>query len=442
MKKIFHSLAVASLLLTVPLASCDKKLDINPKDSIDAANALNTSADVEAALVGAYDGLSDNDLYVGNIPFISELLADNGEIDFVGTYVQPRQFFQKSVLVNNSFVAGVWNNAYNTINIANNVLANLDKVTASRKDRVEGEAKFLRAAMHFELVRLFGKDWNDGSPQSNLGVPLVLTPTKQLDASVQVPRNTVAEVYAQVIKDFQDAEAKIPASNGFFATKASAAGMLARVYLQQSRFADAAAAANRVIASGRYSLVSSYADEFTTTTNTSEDVFAMQVTSQDNTTDNLNSYFSGSQRGDIEVLQPHLDLYGPTDERGEFFDAPYSLKFDQQYGNVKVMRLAEMYLVRAEGNFRAGGTPVGATPLADVNTVRARAGATLLTAVTLPQILLERRRELAFEGFRLHDVKRNKENVGTLPYNSPQLVLPIPQRELDVNPNLKQNPGY
>lgn len=441
MKKTFRFLTLTALLATAVLAGCNDKLDVEPVDRIDAAKALNTSADVEAALVGAYSALSSNRLYAGYIQFTSELLGDAGEIAFVGTFTQPREYIQKTVITNNTFAAATWLDAYQTINIANNVLANIGKVSAARRDRVEGEALFIRAALYFELVRLYGKDWSNGSPQTNLGVPLVLSPTLELGAANQVARNTVAEVYTQVLSDLTAAEAKLPVTNGFFATRGAAAGMLSRVYLQQRRFAEAAQAANRVItSSNRYSLTSSFEEEFTTTTNTSEDVFAIQITSQDGLND-LNTYFSPSQRGDIEVQDDHLNLYAADDERGAFFDDVYTLKFDNQYGNVKVMRLAELYLTRAEANFRAG-TAVGSTPLADVNLVRARVGLPALPQVTLAAILRERRLELAFEGFRLWDAKRNGETIGTLAATDDRLVLPIPQRERDVNPRLVQNPGY
>lgn len=441
MKKIIKYLALGATLVAGPLASCSGKLDVQPVDRVRAENALLTSADVEAALVGAYSALSSNRLYGGYIQFFSELLGDNGDISFVGTFVQPRQFIQKDLLVGNTFVSATWTDSYQTINITNNVLNNLDKVVAVRKDRVEGEAKFIRAALYFELVRLYGRDWSDGNPQTNLGVPLVLTPTAQINAASQVSRNTVAEVYTQVIADLTAAELKLPAGNGFFATKGAAAAMLARVYLQQTRYADAGAAANRVIASTRYQLVGSVAEEFATATNTSEDVFAIQITSQDGLND-LNTFFSGSQRGDIEIDGGFIGLYSATDERGDLFDGgTYTTKYDNQYGNIKVIRLAEMYLIRAEANRRLN-TTLGASPLSDINTVRSRAGAPARTTVSIDDILLERRLELAFEGFRLHDVRRLKKNLGSVAYNSAKLVLPIPQRERDVNPNLVQNPGY
>ncbi|WP_310397058.1 RagB/SusD family nutrient uptake outer membrane protein [Hymenobacter sp.] len=440
MKKNLHYFALAAALVTGALASCNSKLDVEPIDQVRAEKALLTSADVEAALVGSYNALGSNRLYGGYLQFYAELLGDNGDIDFVGTFTQPREFIQKTILVNNTFAAGTWTDAYEAINITNNVLANTDKVVAVRKKRVDGEARFIRAALYFELVRLYARDWGDGNPQSNPGVPLVLAPTAAINEASRVARSTVAEVYARVIMDLDTAEAKLPVTNGFFATKGAAAAMLARVYLQQGRYAEAAAAANRVIASGRYPLIGTFAEEFEVTTNTPEDVFAIQITVQDGLND-LNTYFSGSQRGDIEVSEDFIDLYDANDERGSFFDDVYTLKFDKQYGNVKVIRSAEMYLIRAEGNLRQG-TAVGATPLSDINRVRDRAGATPLAVASIDSVLNERRLELAFEGFRLHDLRRLKQNVGSLPFNAPRLILPIPQRERDVNPNLVQNDFY
>ncbi|GAA4050114.1 RagB/SusD family nutrient uptake outer membrane protein [Hymenobacter glaciei] len=455
MKKIVYALATA-LLLAGPLSSCNSKLDIAPVDSIAADKALLTSSDVEAALVGCYTGIQNAEAYGGYIQLMSDLLADDGEITFIGTFIPPNQINRKSILKDNGFVSAIWVNAYNVINRTNNVLANIDKLdTPAKRARVEGEARFIRAAMYFELVRLYARDWADGTPASNPGVPLVLTPTKVVDASSQVARNTVAEVYAQVISDFTTAESKMTATSSagsFFANNAAAAAMLSRVYLQQGRFTEAAAAANRAITS-KYILNPSYVDEFYSGAdllgNSSEDIFAIQNSAQSGS-NQLNTFYSSNQRGDISVEQAHLDLYDPKDERLELFDITagqtYSLKYDSQYGNIKLIRLAEMYLTRAEANFRAG-TTVGATPLSDINRVRTRAGLAPYTTLTLARILNERKLELAFEGFRLADVKRNRETVHdpsgvALPWNSPRLIFPIPLREINANPKLTQNAGY
>jgi starch-binding outer membrane protein, SusD/RagB family len=104
-------------------------------------------------------------------------------------------------------------------------------------------------------------------------------------------------------------------------------------------------------------------------------------------------------------------------------------------------RLAEMYLTRAEANFRLG-TAVGATPEDDVNLIRERVNLDPIVGITLDQILLERHLELAFEGHLLHDLKRTQSDIGGVPFNDPSLIYPIPQRERIINPDLQQNAGY
>lgn len=454
MKKLLFGLFTGSLLAG-SLASCNNKLDVPPVDSIDVAQALNSSSDVQAALVGAYTGLQDINAYGGYIQFFSDLLPSNGDIQFTGTFIEPQEIQRKLILKDNATVANIWLRAYSTINRVNNVLANTGKLdTPDKQAAGEGEARFIRALVYFDLVRLYGKAYNDGTPASNPGVPLVLTPTLGISASNLVARNSVAEVYTQIISDLTTAETKLPATNGFFATKGAAAALLARVYLQQGRFADAANAANRIIATGQYRLTTNYADNFVASNssgllpNSVEDVFAIQISAQSGI-NQLNTFYSKNRRGDLKA-RTILTQYETGDDRRTLYvgtTTAYSTKYDALYGNVKLIRLAEMYLTRAEGNLRAG-TVVGATPLADINRIRARAKLAPLLTVTLANVLKERRLELAFEGFRLGDLKRNQESTvdpataAVIPWNSPRLILPIPLREINANPNLTQNEGY
>lgn len=458
MKKILPILAASTALV---FSSCDKRLDqITPANTVLATDALKTSADVQSLLAGGYAVMGGSDLYGGRFQYSADLLGDPvgaaSELFWQGTFTQPNEIYRKRILVNNSFVASTWTQAYRAINIANTVLANLSKVAKVQQDQVEGGAKFIRGAMYFELVRLYGRAWNDGDPNTNLGVPIILTatdvnnPDAVLGATSKVARNTVAAVYAQAIKDLSDAESKLTASapssatSTFFATTYAASGMLSRVYLQQGQYAQAATKANRVISSGIYRLTTPIADEFNSKINTNEDIFATQVTVQSGIND-LNTYYSTNGRGgDIAVQDALYTAYDPADDRSLLFNfdnGTLTTKFDQVYGNIHEMRLAEMYLTRAEGNYRAG-TTVGATPVDDINVILERAKLAPVASVTLADILTQRHLELAFEGFYLHDLKRNALPVGTLAYTSPRLVFPIPQRELDVNSNLTQNAGY
>ena len=446
-----RSIIYFCFMIAASLAGCSKALDTTPTQSISEADALKTSSDVQVALVGAYADLGKADSYGGRVFVNPDLLGDNNELIWSGTFQGMTQIFNKSIPVDNGFITNTWLTGYTTINDVNNVLSALTVVDAAQKDKVEGEAKFIRGLVYFDLVRLYGKAFNDGTPASNPGVPIVLTPTRSIDAASIVARNSVAEVYAQVIKDLTDAEAKLPATNGFFATKYSAAAILARVYLQQGDYANAAQAANRVIASGKYALNGSYADEFPSSpngpvpiSNTSEDIFAVQVNATQGIND-FNTFYSSNGRGDITINDVHLNLYETNDDRLNMFytdaGSVYTGKFENGYGNVHVVRLAEMYLIRAESNFRLA-TNVGATPLKDINTIRERVLLPDLATVSLAAILKERKLELAFEGFTLHDLKRLKLSTGTLAWNSPKLIYPVPDREIKVNKKLTQNEGY
>ncbi|RFZ82980.1 RagB/SusD family nutrient uptake outer membrane protein [Mucilaginibacter terrenus] len=453
MKK-FRPIYITALSTALLLTACNKQLDLKPFQQIEQDQAILTSTDVQITLVGAYNRLGLSDVYGGGAFFEPDLMATQSIIDWQGTYQDLTQMVSQTIPNDNGFVANMWLSSYQAVNQANNVIANLDKAEAAQKDRMEGEAKFIRGIVYFNLVEMYGKSYNDGSPATNPGVPIVLTPTKVVDETSKVSRASVEQTYQQVIADLTDAEAKLPASNSFYANKYSAAGMLARVYLQKGDYTNAAAAANRVISANKFSLVNPYTDEFpypaqVHVDNTTEDLFAVQVTPQQGT-NSMNTYYASaddSGRGDIIVRDNFLAEFEPDDERAEVYtldsdDVLRVGKFSNVYGNVRVIRLAEMYLIRAEANFRLG-TALGATPTSDINKIRERAGLNDVATVTLASILKERRLELAFEGgFFLHDAKRLKQNVGALPYNSPKLVFPIPLREINANANLTQNEGY
>jgi tetratricopeptide (TPR) repeat protein len=442
MKNIIENILLYSTAFFV--LGCNKKLDTTPTASIDAGSALTTSVDVRLALVGAYKDFGTADFFGGRIFLEGDLEAYGSEITWSGTYQELTQINNNNIPVDNGFVSGNWLAGYTAINDVNNVLGALDVVETGEKDKVAGEAEFIRASAYFELVKKFGKSWNDGDPAANPGVPLVLTPTHSITEENKVKRNTVAEVYAQVIKDLQDAEAKLPASNGFFATQSAAAAMLARVYLQKGDYANAAKEADNAINTTQAQLAASYADAFGVTSD--EDIFAIQVTTATGT-QGFNEFYSESNRGDIQITDTHLNLYDANDDRLTLFSQPdpdvYTLKFEELYGNVHTIRLAEMYLIRAEANFRAG-THVGDEPVNDINVIRNRVNLPSYTAagLTLDKILYERRLELAFEGFAMDDLKRLKGSVANLLWNSPKLIFPIPKREIVVNSSLTQNDGY
>jgi hypothetical protein len=435
-------------MLIFLLASCENELDLRPAQSISEEQALENEANIKAVLVGAYDELGSGNLFGGESLRNSELQGGDGEILWVGTFSAPREIFLKDMIAENGDAQGTWIDAYETINIANNVLTGLDKVNESDRAVVEGEALFIRALVYFELVRFYALPFEPGGGNTQVGVPLILTPTRSITSDNNVARANVSQVYDQILADLIQAEANLPLTNSWRASSTAASAALARVYLQMGDFSNARDKANVVIESGFYTLVLNYPEAFNRDANSTEDIFAIQVTNQDGT-NSMNTFFSipdfGGRDGDIDVLDGHLNLYDPADERLSLFylgnGAVRSGKWNNQFGNIGLFRLAEMYLVRAECNERLG-TAVGASPEEDYNTVHTRAGLPEVMDVSLEEILLERRLELAHEGFRIHDIKRLQQSIGGYAYNSDVLVFPIPARELDANPNLTQNPGY
>ena len=435
----------ASMVFTI---ACDSQLDIKPVQAIDESTALSTEQDVEVTLTGAYDGLGNSNLFGGAVQFFGELIGDEAEVRFGGTFSTLDELWRKTVSPTNTQTEATWLIAYSTINRANNVLSALDKVSDGKKARIEGEARLIRGLIYFDLVRFWGKAWGDGNNNTNLGVPIVTTPTKVVTEADSKPRATVAAVYTQVIEDLTKAESLLDdVSDAGFASKNAAQAILARVYLQQGNYAAARDAANKVISSNNFGLTPTFAEAFNDATNEDEIIFKLIVTDQDGI-NSMNTFFAPATfqgRGDIRVQAKHLALFTANDERGSFFvkasNNTFTAKFIDQYGDVPVVRLAEMYLIRAEANQRLNST-TGASPLEDLNTIRTRSGAAALTQATLANILKERRLELAFEGQLIHDSKRIKKSVGTLAFSDDKLVLPIPQREIDTNKSLVQNAGY
>lgn len=459
-KQLIYSLAV----LTLSLAACDKKLEINPFQTIDATTALTSAQDVESAIIGAYAHLGNAAMYGTNFNLLAELQASEGYITWRGTFAGYREVSVKTSLTNtNSEAERTWIRSYRAINTVNNVLEALPVVTeAADKSRLEGEARFVRGITLFELVRYYALPWGATANNSQPGVPIVLTATKTAEqASAKVARSTVAQVYVQVIDDLTKAIALLPADNGTRADKYAAQAFLARVYLQQSNYALVLSNANAIIVSDVYRLNPSVISAFRNR-NTQESIFEIQQNDQNNagnSNDGLTTFYASLPvngvsvgRGDVQVNNTFRDLYDANDARRRELlyigvkgggARLYSGKWVDFGANIPVVRLAEMHLIRAECNFRLGSV-TGAAPLADINAIRARAGAPALTAatLTLDNILRERQLELAFEGVRIHDLKRLKLSTGTFAWNAPKLLLPIPKREIDANEALTQNESY
>lgn len=434
------------------LLSCNKKLDVNPTQDVAEEFVFNNDANIKAALNGAYDAASNGYVLGGDFMLYSELLGADGEISWVGTYNEPREIYNKSILTNNGYVASTWAGSYKVINICNNIIANIARVDAADRDRIKGEALFLRGLMYFNMVELYAKPYSAGNITTNPGLQLVTTPTinGEITSANKVARSSVKDTYDLILADFTAAKPLLSDEIGVYASKYAASAILSRVYLQMENFTAARDEANEVINDSGAELTGSYALAFNNTSPSREDIFILPVTPQDGDNDmwlfwSTSDY--GARDGDVEVNQSHLDLYSPSDARlALFWDVDgtyYSGKWRYQYRFLPQVRLAEMYLTRAECNFRLS-TNVGATPDDDITTIRSRAGLGSIGSLTLDDILAERHLELAHEGQRIHDMKRLRQPVEGFSYDANKLVFPIPQREINaVGSNiLAQNEGY
>lgn len=447
MKKIF----ILAFILAV--FGCQEKLDINPRASLSPASV--TGADAEKLLLGVYDGLQAGNTSFYYLSYLTEdLSADN--LDYRATFFQHGEVNANSILVNNVLVSRYYNGPYAAIRRANDLINTVEPLPADqftpseRKNEILGSARYLRAYAYYRLVTLFG------------GVSITLSATTD-----NIPRNTESEVYDQIIEDLIFAKDNAPASTARSRVSSNAAkALLARVYLIRENWTEAAILAEEVISSGVYSLSSNYAGIWTSG-NSPEVVF------QINNTLNEGAAFHGffltapsfatGGRFELPVDPDLVAAYEADDKRKDGSIAPAGGTFAGQFQAIKfpgggngndpyyISRLSEMYLISAEAAAERDNNP--ASGLARLNEIRAIRG---LTTTSLPPratasmvefrdfIQSERRVELAFEGVRWTDLKRTGRAISTLPNvtSTNQLLYPIPQPAIDINPLLTQNPGY
>ncbi|KAA1247965.1 RagB/SusD family nutrient uptake outer membrane protein [Aquimarina sp. RZ0] len=439
-----------TFLFLVVTMGCEKELEISPTDNLQGEVAFESEANIASILVGTYDEAGQAASLGGSLQMFVDLIGATNEVNWNGSFLAPRQAFTKEILIDNGFVEGIWRNLYEVINQSNLVIDNLNIVTSSEdeKNRIEGEARFLRSLSYFDLIRNFAVPYQNGQTNSQRGVPLRTEGIVDYSVNIAIAPSSAEEVYDLIISDAMRAYDILPDSNSFFADKYAAQALLARVYFQQGNYAAARDAANDVLRNSGHQLASTYAGAFNNDSDSVEDIFSFQVTSQTGTNQLVIFYASeddGGRGGDITITDEYLNLFDDAnDVRGSFVyinpvnGRQLTQKYRNQFANITVFRIAEMHLIRLESNFREG-TSLGQDPLAEINALRARSNAVpLVGPLTSDLIFRERQLELAFEGFILNDVKRTQGMVGTIPFDDESIILPIPQAERDTNPLINQ----
>lgn len=465
MKRFTIKYLMLATVLLGSLASCKKSfLELNPPTSLTPEVALATQADLQVALRGAYAGLKSTALYGRSLMVIGDMMGDNTYQSTLNTN-RYTLFNNNTYTVTDGDVAGLWNASYSVILRANNII-NSPVAANAAVNQYKGEAYAIRALAYYNLVRFFATPYTQDP--SALGVPLVTT----YNADLKPGRAKVSEVYALINADLTQAYTLMTTfTNSSQFSKYAAKALQAKVYNTMGDKANAKTAALDVITNSGFTAVSATAHAgywagVSFRTDKVETLFELSFDAVANNAFDALAYIylQSGNYGDMLCADDLYALYAATDARkalyatgtrgglASVFVNKYG-SFSGDHSDTKVIRMAEMYLIAAEASYPANE----ADAKKYVNEVTSRRGAAAIAstgAALLEDIITERRKELAFEGERYHDLQRLKRDVvrgtnypataRTIAFSNFRRIMPIPQGELDANPTIKaqQNPGW
>ena len=460
------------VIVLITITSCsDSFLNPEPTDSISDGEVFKSYTTARAALVGAYDQLSSYTFEGLFVPIMSDLVGEDVMIHPEQNYNWFVPVYQMSTLPNYQFSENPWWSGYKIIYDANKIIVNAKTVpdaTEDQKDRLEGEARVLRAFVMLKLVQIFAPAY-----VSDANAPSILLVTKPMTADDEnLPRAPLNKVYEQIEADLLAAINLLDYSDekGFF-DKRSAQAVLARVYLNKGQWAEArdmavAAATDVPLVSGSQLFDGFYYRN-------SETIFTVAYTADDNNgyVSIPSFYYPISGYSSIRANDKFVNMFSSGDIRKGFFlfeptidkDRNLILKFqhNNSIGNAEriSIRASEMYLIEAECEAKLKNYSKAQNVLYDIQK-RANPAAKKSTKTgeeLISEVLLERRKELFGEGFRWNDIKRTqgrfkregdhwvKFNFGPEDADYYRMTFPIPQSEIDANKMISQsnqNAGY
>lgn len=467
MKKILTPVVILLLL-----QSCSSDLlNTSPEATKVTSQFYTDASQIEQGINAVYGTLQYTGQYQQAMLVIGEIPSDNtydevpandsftyGEFDFFT--IQP----------NNSLIASTWKDHYIGIQQANIILNRIDAIQdmaqATKSSRI-GEMKFLRALMYFNLVRVFGD------------VPLVTKETTNVNDYFGQGRTPVSDVYAFIEKELKDAIPLLPAATTQKGrvTKAAAMGILGKVLITENKYSDALPYLSQIDGLG-YSLLSDVSKIFDVTNkNNAEIIFDVQFASGINGNSEGSPAFQlFSPSGTVAGAKGHnlptkeiYNLYAGNDQRKSAYigltsnGISYTKKIVKTSNviadggsNIVVLRLADVYLMMAECYAKANDL---SNANGYLNKIKARAGVASVNLVSqqalLAEIDKERRLELVGEGHRWFDLVRTGKAVqvmtqhfastpgySTATIDQHNLLMPVPQGQINTDPAIKQNPGY
>ncbi|MCC5920009.1 MAG: RagB/SusD family nutrient uptake outer membrane protein [Cyclobacteriaceae bacterium] len=426
------------------LGACDI-LDLEPQQSIPAESAVVDRQGVERALLGCYSIMQGGSYYGGNFLIVGDLASDNADATATGQSIL--QIGNNAIVSDNTIVEGMWNTMYSGINRVNTLLQTMegiDELSDNFRNTTRGELLFLRALHHFNLVLLFGD------------VPIATRPTLTVADIEDLPRRPISEVIEVILEDLEDAEELMsPSTQKARASQGAASALLARVHLYAENFQLAADYANKTIEEYGYQLEDNFTDLFPAASS-SESIFEIFFNEQDRNRI-AQTWAPISLQGTNEVSESAslVAAFSDEDDRRDVTlwpgSGPYAVKYrDIANGTdrVYVVRLAEMFLIRAEARAR-GNIGIPSEIRQDIDRLRNRAGLENIAASVdlIDAIENERRLEFAKEGHRWFDLIRLNRAIDRIETvnSTNQLLFPIPLTEIIVNSEISQsdqNPGY
>lgn len=492
--KNFKTGLIAGAIALTAATSC-KKLDLYPANQIEVSNAFQSVKDAGQWDNGFYATLRGR--VYGPYVITQDVQADqlNASLDYGNRNGAPHRW-------GDSFLAdetsGIWQGYYYGIADINKALEGFETIQASGADltklnQYKGDALLARAYYYHNLIIRYAKAYEPSTAATELGVPLLT----KYDLNAMPARATVKQVYDQIIADINQAKTYLAGVTGnqgsVYFTIDAALALEARVKLHMQDWAGAFTAANTVIAANKYPLISSAAayKAYWATDGTQETILqsAISTTTEVPNVNNIYlGFLSGNGRFDPDFIPSKwvVDSFSDADIRkAAYFEAknvsvstfnvPGIVLVNKYPGNPvyftgtftnyvqvpKIFRVAELYLIAAEAAARGGNEGNAITPLNALRVARGIGSVSATGAALIQAIKDERFRELAFEGFRLFDLKRYHEgftrrdaqntniiNVGpnfnqlSIPADADKFTWGIPTNDLIINPNLKQNPGY
>ncbi|MCG8579800.1 MAG: RagB/SusD family nutrient uptake outer membrane protein [Bacteroidales bacterium] len=480
MKKIIY---LFSLLFSLSLVSCEEFFDIKPHDSTPTSDILTNVQDAQTMLNGVYARFMSGSSYGKNLTVLTDIMTD-ASLAASGFTNQMGYMYAWNIQPGVSEVGGLWSNHYGGIYNCNFLINNINNIEGDTDEinRIKGEAFIGRALLHYNMVRHYGKSYNAPTASQDPGVPYMTV------NEIGAPgRNTVEDVYQNIIADLEQALSLLPATpsaDNVTFTSHFANGVLARVYLDMRDYSNAADYATEVIDYSGCTLASGEAFQNMWLRDFSDEI-VWKVGYTETDLGSAPGYNFGNRNNTGTLPQPDyipadwlLNLYDVNNDirfatyfiYGETghgwpsymvnkYPTNPTLPFTQGMNMPKPMRLAEMYLIKAEAHAMLDEDQEARLALDELLTTRvANFNGVGAAGDQLKQLIFEERiRELIFEGFYYHDLKRFGLGFERIPQENTSAAndlkitgddyrwqWPIPTSEINGNPNIKeeQNPGY